>query len=130
LPAPFRDAGRAGSTRKRIDLTGPRAGPFAHTYPISKDGSIFAVPTPGHMPGHLSLVVRAGDVTYFLAGDATYDEELLGAEIVDGASTSIRTSLETIRNIKEFARTEPVVLLPAHDALALERLAERRILTV
>jgi glyoxylase-like metal-dependent hydrolase (beta-lactamase superfamily II) len=49
----------------------PPAGPFGRTLPLTADGTIFAVPTPGHMPGHMSLVVRAPEVTYFLAADAT-----------------------------------------------------------
>ena len=113
-----------------VDLDGPPAGPFLHTYPVTRDGRIFAVPTPGHMAGHLSLVVRADDVTYFLAGDATYSEALLRDETVDGASTSVSTSLATIRRIKDFSRGEPMVLLPAHDPFAVERLREKRTLTL
>jgi N-acyl homoserine lactone hydrolase len=115
---------------QRIKMVGPPAGPFSHTHPMSRDGRIFAVPTPGHMPGHLSLVVRADDVTYFLAGDATYSEALLRDEVVDGASKSIPTSMDTIRRIKDFCRGEPVVLLPAHDPLALERLTEKMTLAL
>ena len=115
---------------QRIKMVGPPAGPFSHTHPMSRDGRIFAVPTPGHMTGHLSLVVRADDVTYFLAGDATYSEALLRDEVVDGASKSIRTSMDTIRRIKDFCRGEPVVLLPAHDPLALERLTEKMTLAL
>jgi len=110
----------------RIGFTGPAAGPFARTHPITADGRIFAVETPGHMLGHLSVVVRADDATYFLAGDATYDEELLRSRIVDGASYDVATSLATLDAIAEFGRIEPTVLLPAHDPLAEERLAERR----
>jgi glyoxylase-like metal-dependent hydrolase (beta-lactamase superfamily II) len=115
---------------QRVDVDGPPAGPFPHTWPVTADGRIFAVETPGHMPGHLSLVVRADDVTYFLAGDATYAETFLKDEIVDGAAASIATSVDTLRRIKEFARTEPLVLLPAHDPLAAERLIEKRLLRV
>jgi len=113
-----------------LDADGPPDGPFAGTYPITADGRIFGVPTPGHMPGHMSLVVRADDVTYFLAGDATYDEALLRDEVVDGACKSIATSVATLRQIKDFARGEPLVLLPAHDPLAAERLRDKRVLTL
>ena len=113
---------------ERITFSGPAAGPFTRTHPITSDGRIFAVETPGHMLGHLSLVVRAEDTTYFLAGDATYDEELLRARVVDGASYNVTTSLATLDAMAEFARQEPTVLLPAHDPLAEERLVERRTL--
>ena len=77
------------------------------------------------MPGHLSIVVRAEDVTYFLAGDATYDETLLEQRIVDGPSADLSVSLSTLDRIAALAREEPTVLLPAHDPLAEHRLAER-----
>jgi N-acyl homoserine lactone hydrolase len=114
---------------RRVELTGPAAAPFDRTLPLTADGSVFAVPTPGHMPGHLSLVVRSPEVTYFLAGDATYDERLLKQRIVDGLSADVRVSLDTLNRIAAFARSEPTVLLPAHDPLAEHRLAERITLT-
>ena len=69
---------------RRVQLTGPRVASFDRTLPLTSDGMVFAVPTPGHMLGHLSIVVRAPEVTYFLAGDATYDEQLLKQRIIDG----------------------------------------------
>ena len=38
------------------------------------------------MIGHMSVVVRLLRCSYFLTGDATYDEELLKQRIVDGLS--------------------------------------------
>jgi hypothetical protein len=40
-----------------------------------------------------------------------------------------RVSLNTLDRIAAFARSEPTVLLPAHDPLAKQRLAERITLT-
>jgi glyoxylase-like metal-dependent hydrolase (beta-lactamase superfamily II) len=77
----------------------------------------------------MSVVVRSPEVTYFLAADATYDEELLRKRIVDGPSADLRVSLDTLDRIAAFARSEPTVLLPAHDPLAEHRLAERITLT-
>jgi N-acyl homoserine lactone hydrolase len=108
----------------RVQLTGPRAS-FDRTLPLTSDGTVFAVPTPGHMLGHLSVVVRAPEVTYFLAGDATYDEQLLKQRIVEGVSVNLQASLDTLDRIAGFARSEPTVLLPAHDPLAEHRLTER-----
>ena len=53
-------------------------GPFPLVHPITKDRRIFMVPTPGHSEGHMSVVVRGEDVTYFLAGDATYSQSARG----------------------------------------------------
>lgn len=110
---------------RRVQLTGPRVASFDRTLPLTSDGTVFAVPTPGHMLGHLSVVVCAPEVTYFLAGDATYDEQLLKQRIVEGVSVNLQVSLNTLDRIAEFARSEPTVLLPAHDPLAEHRFTER-----
>ncbi len=114
-------------TRRAFD--GPAVGGFPASIPLTADGTVFAVPTPGHMPGHVSVVVRDKDVTYFLAGDATYDQDLLQQRIIDGASGDVGASLKTTERILAFASTEPTVLLPAHDPAAEQRLEERRLLT-
>jgi glyoxylase-like metal-dependent hydrolase (beta-lactamase superfamily II) len=114
---------------RRIQLAGPPAGSFDRSYPLTSDGTVFAVPTPGHMPGHISVVARTPELTYFLAGDATYDENLLKQRIADGPSADLHVSLDTLDRIAAFARAEPTVLLPAHDPLAEQRLTERSTLT-
>jgi N-acyl homoserine lactone hydrolase len=112
-----------------VELAGPAAGSFERTLPLTADGTVFLVPTPGHMAGHLSVVVRSPEVTYFLAGDATFSEELLRRRVVEGPAVSVAASVETLDRIAAFARAEPTVLLPAHDPLAEQRLAERTTLT-
>lgn len=107
---------------------GPAVAGFEATIPLTEDGTVFAVPTPGHMPGHLSVAVRTDEVTYLLAGDATYDQDLFQRRIVDGPAGDIAVSLDTMDRIDAFAATEPTVLLPAHDPAAQERLAERKTL--
>ena len=112
-----------------LRFDGPAVSSFEASSPITADGTVFAVPTPGHMPGHLSLVVRTPEVTYFLAGDATYNMETFTRRVVDGPSADISVGLATLNRIAEFARHEPTVLLPAHDPFAEDRLAERITLT-
>jgi len=110
-----------------VDLDGPAVGPFPASHPITRDGRIFLVPTPGHATGHVSVVVRADDVTYFLAGDATYDEENLRAEKADGVTFDPETSIRTLRAIKAFCAGEPTIVLPAHDPAGPARLAARQV---
>jgi N-acyl homoserine lactone hydrolase len=107
----------------RITVDGPALGPWPRSYPLTADGRVVAVETPGHMPGHLSLIVFAAGITYLLAGDATFGEDLARAEIVDGAQQDIAAGVRTLRAIKDFCRQQPVVLLPAHDPFAVQRLA-------
>lgn len=107
------------------DMDGPAVGPFPASHPVTRDGRIFLVPTPGHSRGHASVVVRAEGVTYFLAGDATYDEENLRAEKADGVTNDPAQSIATLRAIKQFAAQEPTIVLPAHDPAGPRRLADR-----
>ncbi|WP_459730000.1 MBL fold metallo-hydrolase [Pseudomonas sp. MHK4] len=55
-----------------IEFKNESFGPFQQTYPLTKDKRILLVPTPGHMRGHMSVIVRTSDVTYFLSGDARF----------------------------------------------------------
>jgi N-acyl homoserine lactone hydrolase len=106
-------------------MDGPAIGPFAVSHPITRDGLIALVPTPGHVEGHASVVVRAPDVTYFLAGDATYSQRMLNAEQTDGVTNNSAAALATLRAIKSFSGTEPTIILPAHDPEGPTRLAAR-----
>ena len=110
-----------------VDLDGPAVGPFPASRPITEDGHIFLVPTPGHVEGHVSVVVRDAEVTWFLAGDATYSQVNLQAEQTDGVTNDPAGALATLRAIKRFAAAEPTIILPAHDPDAPARLAARAV---
>ena len=105
--------------------TGPALGPWEATYPITADGRVLAVPTPGHVPGHICVIVHADDATYFLGGDVTYDQDLLDSEQTDGVNNDPHLAIDQLRKIKAFAAGHPIVLLPAHDPDAARRLAAR-----
>ncbi|MEQ6898843.1 N-acyl homoserine lactonase family protein [Microbacterium sp. KR10-403] len=107
--------------------TGPALGPWDATYPITSDGRIVAVPTPGHVPGHICVVVFADDATYLLGGDVTYDQALLDRELTDGVNNAPHLAIAQLRKIKTFAAQQPIVLLPAHDPAAAARLAAREV---
>jgi glyoxylase-like metal-dependent hydrolase (beta-lactamase superfamily II) len=107
-----------------LEFSGPAVGPFARSAPLTRDGSIFAVETPGHMTGHVSIVARSELLTYVLAGDITYRQHLLMDDQVDGMTQNPAVSLVSQRAMKQFAQNEPTVLLPAHDPEAAKRLAE------
>lgn len=111
-----------------VDMGGQALGPFPTSHPLTRDGRIVLVPTPGHVAGHVSVIVRADDMTYFLAGDATYSQANLLAEKTDGVTNDPATSLATLRAIKRFAADEPTILLPAHDPEGPRRLATRQTL--
>lgn len=110
-----------------VDMDGPPVGPFPASHPITRDGRIFMVPAPGHFRGHAAVVVRGDGITYFFAGDATYEQADLAADRVDGVTYDPKVSLATFRAIKSFARQEPTILLPAHDPDGPRRLAANEV---
>jgi N-acyl homoserine lactone hydrolase len=88
---------------------------------------IKAIATPGHTADHISVVVRDGDTIFFLAGDTSYNEELMLAGKVDGISADEQISIATLHNIKRLAQADPMVYLPTHDPDSGARLANRRL---
>lgn len=110
-----------------IDFTGSPIGNFSASYPITKDGKILLVPTPGHCTGHMSVIVRDEAITYFLAGDASYNLENIKNEKTDGVTFQPQIALKTLQNIKNFALNEPTVILPCHDPNSISRLLNKEI---
>lgn len=100
-------------------------GPFPQHAPVTDAGDVVVVPTPGHTPAHVSVIVRTDDVAYFLAGDTTYTEAQLLAARPDGISPDKAVAVRTMERILDFAAEEPTVYLPSHDPEAANRLAER-----
>jgi glyoxylase-like metal-dependent hydrolase (beta-lactamase superfamily II) len=118
-----------GFTPRLLEPTGPAVGPWPHSYPVTSDGRVLAVDTPGHVPGHISLIVHADQATYLLGGDLTYSQDLLDAEFTDGVNNNPRQAINSVRTVKAYARQQPLVLLPAHDPDAARRLTASEVYT-
>ncbi len=99
--------------------------PFTHAHDIFGDGSCLLLPTPGHTPGSLSLLVRRNDAPdLLLVGDLTYDVDLLANERVPGVGDA-RTLTRSTRMVLELQDRIPgLVFLAAHDPAAARMLAE------
>lgn len=101
-------------------------GPFARSLPLTRAGDVVIVATPGHTPDHVSVVVRTAGVTFFLAGDTSYTQQLMLDGQVDGVAASDAVARDTLRRIRLFAEQEPLVYLPTHDPESATRLALRQ----
>ena len=114
-----------------VDFDDEPFGPFPSSKRVTDDGDVRLVPTPGHTPGHLSVVVEADDCTYLLAGDASYSEELMLAGVVDGVAADDAEARLTLDRIRALAAERRVVYLPSHDPGSVERLlTQRPVMTV
>ena len=111
-----------------IEFRNRKYGPFSHSYPVTSDGSVTIVPTPGHTPGHVSVVADTGRAKIFLAGDTSYSQELLLKLQPDGVSPDKKQVLETQKNILRMAESDPMVYLPSHDPDSTARLAHHEFL--
>ena len=102
-------------------------GPFTETMALTRRGDVLIVPTPGHTPHHVSVLVY-GDPSVLLAGDASYSQDLLLAGKVDGVSPDPEVSSSTLARIIALARERPLVYLPSHDPESAARLKDRAVL--
>lgn len=101
---------------------------FPHSLPVTKDGKVTIVGTPGHVKNHLSVIAQVDDINYFLAGDASYNLENMLDLAPDGIGT--KESLNTLRRIRDFAERYPTLYLPAHDPGVPERMDNNKIAPV
>lgn len=100
---------------------------FASSFRLTSAGDVRLVPTPGHTPGQMSVVVDEDEgARVFIAGDASYTEELMLRGAVDGVSPDDATAKATLERIRRFSEQAPTVYLPSHDPDSAARLLERR----
>lgn len=101
-------------------------GPFPVTAPLTRDGDVVAVPTPGHTPHHLSVVIQ-GETNIFLAGDASYSQDALLTGQVDGVSPNEGQARDTLARIRALSQERPLIYLPTHDPDSSARLLARHV---
>ncbi|QGN34650.1 N-acyl homoserine lactonase family protein [Microlunatus sp. Gsoil 973] len=136
LSTPF--AAARGLMRNHIDLPGlrwrhpdiepladPMITPFTHGHDLFGDGSLVLLPTPGHTPGSLSMLVRRpGQTPLLMVGDLTYDDQLLAAGQLPGVGHKHQMRRATAL-VNQLRSTLPgLVVLPAHDPTAAQRLRD------
>ncbi|MGH2372732.1 MAG: MBL fold metallo-hydrolase, partial [bacterium] len=110
-----------------IDMQPEPIGSFPSSYRVTQAGDVRFVPTPGHTVGHLSVVVTTPEVSYLLAGDASYTQELMLQEQTDGVGSDRQTTRRTLERIHSYCRSAATVYLPAHDPDTPDRLANRQL---
>lgn len=102
----------------------PAIEPFTHAHDVMGDGSLLLLPTPGHTPGSMSLLLRgAGLPTMMFVGDITYDVRLLAAGRVPGVGDATVLHDTTAQVNLLAARYPGMPILAAHDPAAASLLA-------
>lgn len=100
-------------------------GPFERTIDLLDDGSIRLLSTPGHTPGHLSLLVRLAEGRQaLLAGDAAYVTRNIDEQRPPLNTTDEGAYRRSLRALKAFADQNPdAPVVPSHDPTAWRALA-------
>jgi glyoxylase-like metal-dependent hydrolase (beta-lactamase superfamily II) len=107
-----------------FSLDGGSFGAFARSRALSADGRIVAVATPGHTPGHISVIcIDDSGRHVMLAGDATDTLEQLHARRADAIGPDPGVHVATLERILEHCERHPTVYLPSHDPDSAARLA-------
>src|SRR4029077_9258858 len=79
------------------------------------DGSVTLVPTPGHTPGHQSLLVHLKNFGFvLLSGDVVHSEENLKRSIVPSLNTNKQGSLASMEKIRQLIATYKATLFINH----------------
>jgi glyoxylase-like metal-dependent hydrolase (beta-lactamase superfamily II) len=98
-------------------------GPFTRSRRLTRDGSVVAIPTPGHTSHHISVAVVGETETLLIAGDASYTEQNLQGGLIDGVAEDEAITKSTLRRLRALAAERPIVFLPTHDPQVPARLA-------
>jgi glyoxylase-like metal-dependent hydrolase (beta-lactamase superfamily II) len=99
-------------------------GAFQRSRALSDDGRIVAVDTPGHTPGHISVIcVDDAGRHVMLAGDVTDTLEQLHARRADAVGPDPQVHVATLETILAHCARQPTVYLPSHDPESARRLA-------
>jgi N-acyl homoserine lactone hydrolase len=111
-----------------VDFEDEPFAPFPASVTLTSAGDVRLVPTPGHSPGHLSVVLQdAEGRLIFFAGDTSYTQDLMLRGAVDGVSPDVTAAAATLEQIRRLAADNNVVYLPTHDPESARRLASRSI---
>ncbi|OCH91660.1 Metallo-hydrolase/oxidoreductase [Obba rivulosa] len=100
-------------------------GPFPHALDFYGDGSLYIVDAPGHLPGHINVLVRTSPDGgwLYLAGDSAHDHRLIDGEaqiavtdMFGCAHQDKEVAAEHIARIRALKANSRVRVLIAHDA--------------
>jgi glyoxylase-like metal-dependent hydrolase (beta-lactamase superfamily II) len=100
-------------------LDDPSLAPFTTGRDLFGDGSLVLLPTPGHTPGSMSLLVRRpGTPPLLLAGDLTYDIHAFerGRSGGVGSRRQLRRTRAKVLALR--ANNPGMRILAAHDPAA------------
>jgi N-acyl homoserine lactone hydrolase len=114
----------AGFAPEPFALDGGPFGAFPNSRALSDDGRIIAVATPGHTPGHISVICIDDEGRHvMLAGDVADTLEQLLALRADAVGPDPKAHVATLEVVTAHCAEHPTIFLPSHDPESTARLA-------
>lgn len=99
-------------------------GVFSNTMPITEDGSISLIPTPGHANGHQSVLIEDEGKSICLVGDAAFTLEQIQTGEIGGIVESHSQAVRSAQLLKEQYDAFGTIMLPTHDPNNAERMLD------
>ena len=107
---------------REIDYRGPGAArfeSFGRTFDLFGDGSVRLISSPGHSPGHQSVLLRLADRHALICGDAAMSTVELRERVIDGLIVDQAGYLRSGDEARAFVRAHPDTLaIASHDRAA------------
>jgi len=89
---------------------------FSRAVDLFGDGSVRLLSTPGHTPGHLSVLLRLADREALLTIDAAYTMRTLAGEARPFLTDDEHVFRRTLGEIRRFMEQSPgLLVIPGHD---------------
>ena len=79
------------------------------------DGAVKMISTPGHTPGHMSLLVRMPDRNVLLSGDAVHLREQLATRIPPGNGTDLAAARRSLSRLVAVAKRMKATIVVQHE---------------
>ena len=96
---------------------------FGRSFDIFGDGSVRMVFTPGHTPGHCSVILRLRGREALIAGDAAYTMRTIRESHLPFKMDDEHRFRRSLREIQLYLRATPdALVIPGHDMEAWRRL--------
>lgn len=112
----------------KVEYVNNRIEVFERAFPVTKAEDLLYVPTPGHTPGHSSLIFKTDEFDIVFAGDPSYHQDQVLKGELPGANTDYTKSKQTYDNLLKYAGLRKTIYLPTHDGDAGQRLLNRSFL--
>ena len=82
-------------------------GPFPESADVTRSSDVRLLPTPGHTRGHMSVLIDGEELSWLIAGDASYTQELMLEGAIDGVGSDAGAARHSVTLLKRLVARRP-----------------------